>query len=1214
MKLRTIALLAAIVILVVFSFRNGPKDSLRSVVANSPAGQVIEPVRVQKSSANLLKSTQSGATKDLREWLATNRAVAGATRGEVMAVGIRLAEARREEMRRLMRENPSEAMTRALSWSEWAALPENIRALVERPFSEVVDFEVLPSCPPREEGGVNNVHPHHVVVSGQSYHGYVYGSKALMTSKEDMPARGILLDGMAVLAEQAVERLDGENLRAASELFPRGAREGVSWVSGRGVGAEGKTILLGGAIYDLASEAEEGELAEVIGSAEKSLHPKAVAMALQAGTAATGTIAFSVDAAKKELVTANSTWTETSKKVLAVRISYASAPTSYSFTLQQLTNLMVGVSNNVKTMSYRKTWVIPSYATVNLPNDQAYYESAGAGPNAIVDDTAAQLTAQGINKANYDIVVHAHPQSGGGNFGYAGLGVIGGGTTWVNGTVDVGVTTHEIGHNYGLGHAHFWAGLTGVGNLGRIGNDGAQVEHEEYGDPYDVMGGGPLPAAHYGAHGKLALNWIEPKEVINVITNGIYRVYRFDHIDARTNANTTLALKVASPGGEEFWVSHRRSFTANASMLRGAYLVRANGTGDQSLIDTTPLSKTAMPFGIDRDDAALAIGKSFVDSLGTVRITTVAAGGAAPLEYLDVQVAFTPENVPYSFFADANLRTNGLVGSYVNADLRGRATQDDWRAAGSGVPIAGKRIDPKLSFPSNGWGTRASLKLTAGTDANWDTFSVQWDGYIVVRRPVRLATISDDSSRFWIDLNKNGAFGTTVPEFVNNHWGTGQGATMGDVSSTILPGTYRIRIQYEEGNGDNSFTITGVELPFQLFTTAARTTPGLTASFVAKSLRSTTAQADWRTSQTITGTRVDEYPVFKVNGWGSLTSVGLTANGTDANWDNFSVQWDGFITNSLPIKLGTVSDDASRIWIDVNTNGAFGTASPEYFNNGFGGGGQGATEGAISGVLQPGLYAIRIQYEDGGGDDSFVLAGVPQLQIDAPVLYSALVFTGTEHATTLRKVAADFTIEFWLRTTQVTGDEVNASDGVVLTEANDFAVTLGNGRVLFGVKGTTIRSPFIADGEWHYVSARRTQSNGNMSLFVDGAPVASGVGVTDLLDGGTDIQIGSAADGSRAYVGNLDQVKIWDTARSPEQIIVDLHLSRANHLVDVDPEVRLAQLQPNSIQVFWDALSSYRLLEGATSVMGPFTRLPTDQNSTNIIYGANPIRFFRVRK
>jgi hypothetical protein len=312
--------------------------------------------------------------------------------------------------------------------------------------------------------------------------------------------------------------------------------------------------------------------------------------------------------------------------------------------------------------------------------------------------------------------------------------------------------------------------------------------------------------------------------------------------------------------------------------------------------------------------------------------------------------------------------------------------------------------------------------------------------------------------------------------------------------------------------------------------------------------------------------------------------------------------------------LATVSDDASRIWIDVNTNGAFGTTSPEYFNNGWGGGGQGATEGAISGVLQPGMYAIRIQYEEGGGDDSFVLAGAPQLPVDPAALYSALIFTGAEHLSTPRKVAGDFAIEFWLKTTQVAGDNSDWRNGEVIADAGDFGVTLGGGEVLFGVKGTTLHSPFIADGEWHYLSARRAQGSGEMDLYVDGAPVAVAVGVTDLLDSATDVLIGGAADGTRGYVGNLDQVRIWDAARTPEQIAADLYLSRSGHWIDANTKVRVAQLQPNSVQVFWDAVSSYRGLEGAASVSGPFVTLPTDQNSTNIVYGANAMRFFRVRK
>src|SRR5262249_17038108 len=155
------------------------------------------------------------------------------------AEGIRLAIERREEMRRLLRENPEGAFAKSLSWNEWAALPKNVQDLVEQPFSRTVDFQVLPNCPPRE-GAVNNIHSHQIVIDGEAHDAFVYGSNALMTSKEGMPARGFLLDGLAVLADQPFERLAGENLKAALGIFQRGAPEGVSWVSGQPLGPDAR--------------------------------------------------------------------------------------------------------------------------------------------------------------------------------------------------------------------------------------------------------------------------------------------------------------------------------------------------------------------------------------------------------------------------------------------------------------------------------------------------------------------------------------------------------------------------------------------------------------------------------------------------------------------------------------------------------------------------------------------------------------------------------------------------------------------------------------------------------------------------------------------------------------------------------------------------------------------------------------------------------------
>ena len=151
-------------------------------------------------------------------------------------------------------------------------------------------------------------------------------------------------------------------------------------------------------------------------------------------------------------------------------------------------------------------------------------------------------------------------------------------------------------------------------------------------------------------------------------------------------------------------------------------------------------------------------------------------------------------------FTDAACNTPGLIGSYVNANLRGYAAQDDWRVSQT---ISGTRVDETIDFQDTSWGSRAEVGLTGGSDSNWEYFSVQWDGYVQIDSAVALATRSDDSSRMWIDIDGDGTFESEWPEFVDNHWGTGQSATTGAASPMLEPGVYSIRLQYEEGSGGN---------------------------------------------------------------------------------------------------------------------------------------------------------------------------------------------------------------------------------------------------------------------------------------------------------------------------------------------------------------------------------------------------------------------------
>ena len=76
-------------------------------------------------------------------------------------------------------------------------------------------------------------------------------------------------------------------------------------------------------------------------------------------------------------------------------------------------------------------------------------------------------------------------------------------------------------------------------------------------------------------------------------------------------------------------------------------------------------------------------------------------------------------------YADAEQTRPGLVGTYIDRSLADLTGVDDWRIS---QPVAGTRVDSPLEFLSNGWGSLASVGLTGGSDADWERFSVQWDG------------------------------------------------------------------------------------------------------------------------------------------------------------------------------------------------------------------------------------------------------------------------------------------------------------------------------------------------------------------------------------------------------------------------------------------------------------------------------------------------------
>ena len=162
-------------------------------------------------------------------------------------------------------------------------------------------------------------------------------------------------------------------------------------------------------------------------------------------------------------------------------------------------------------------------------------------------------------------------------------------------------------------------------------------------------------------------------------------------------------------------------------------------------------------------------------------------------------------SAPLAFAAGEAAGGGSLVGTYLSGSRRALLA-DDWRSAATMPGV--QRNDSTIFFPNSAFGTQAERQRwhIAGNHGDWDDFAVQWDGWIRITTPgTCLYTASDDGSRVWID--RDGAGAIQAGEWGDNGWGRGQATTLAMVSSPLKPGFYRIRVQYEEGEGGNAMAL-----------------------------------------------------------------------------------------------------------------------------------------------------------------------------------------------------------------------------------------------------------------------------------------------------------------------------------------------------------------------------------------------------------------------
>lgn len=667
---------------------------------------------------------------------------------EFIDEGLRLAQARKASMQALIRSNPEQALANALSLKEYAALPEVIQAHVEKPFSERTNLMVLADdsglmSPNKPRFDPNQRTAGEKVQLAFQDHEQVdlvrYGSRAQLLSKDSIATQGVVLNGVAAIHPAALQVVPMEDVGYIKKTFPaRTTDTQHDFFTGEAIQGEPVVALAGGQVFYFASSANVERLNLQLTELEKRADPKLGSQLLFAGaqpgsdgaTASNTPLATQIS---QILAGPALSWSATNKSVYFIRVTFSDKPLNARVTQSKLSSDLQKVSDNIWEMSQGKSRL--SYTvnddshTVLMPHDSIYYydkpngveKNSEAASDAI---TALQNIDSSFNPNNYDMIGLFFPDLWDGAPGWAG-----GSRLWIFDYDNEYLLTHEFGHCYGLGHAHFWKTTDGS-SVGTGTTD-------EYGDSFDFMGDTYDNRDDYHMQARHLLGWFDATDWQDITASGSYRLQRFDHF----NADGVRGLRVSrGTGGGYYWLGHRQKFDDNKYLENGLYLIwQKNGFERSWLVDTTPGSADSTT-SADRKDGAILVGHTYSDRTVNpgIHITATAKGGTEPNEWVDVQVNignFSGNNPPVLTGINGAALVaarQGVTFSAVVNDPDGDALAYSWDF-GDGV------INPSVASISHQWavGGTYTVKLTV-SDMKGGTASTQM--IVTVEDPLNVWT------------------------------------------------------------------------------------------------------------------------------------------------------------------------------------------------------------------------------------------------------------------------------------------------------------------------------------------------------------------------------------------------------------------------------------------------------------------------------------------
>lgn len=591
---------------------------------------------------------------EFTDWTARYLAAPVSDRSSLEKEGVQLANVRRPIFQALIQNEPRRAIEEAVPRVVRQELPASIVELLEKPVSAVGNYNVYWGRPmPGTERPAEGLVLRYFEAQDTSYKAHVYGQMQSVMSKKGVPLRGVSIDRDMAVAESAVRRLEvGERIPAGvsvEETCPVSGlvTESVA-VSGATVTEATPTVEIGTRIITLCNGSHVTLLEEDFRTYVQASGPGGGGFFMDnfPGTSSRAIGNF---------------------RCLYIRVTYPDQMAQPNTEEQAYADMRDSARFYLEGSYGKMTQTTTVTAVVTLPHTVAWYKAKDAevdGLGLVHSDSRNAARALGYDSTQYDctiVRVNKGPRLEGISWG-------GGDSVWI--TWDgMDVLNHECGHSLGRNHANSWDSLDGTPY--GYGQNG------EYGNPFDVMGGGGGFGSHYNTISKRALGWLPDSAVHAVKGGGVYRIFAYDQ--PTLEEGKRYALHVAKDSVRRYCLEYH---PASGAQRDESALVLYSGMGSNAghLLDTTQGTTDG------KSDGGIALGRTFSDWEADMHFTVLGKNATTPPS-LDVAYfrgpfpGNTPPTVTLSTSATTIAVGAAVTFTATAADAEGDALAYRWESS-----------------------------------------------------------------------------------------------------------------------------------------------------------------------------------------------------------------------------------------------------------------------------------------------------------------------------------------------------------------------------------------------------------------------------------------------------------------------------------------------------------------------------------------------------